>query len=94
MTPSGQGLNQGMQKIKVIASKIIRDEIDPHLGCDQIASVCEALDFPSQLDEFFHLSHLQKDHDHLGFQKEDIKADIIDEAKKFLSSYREEEGAT
>jgi hypothetical protein len=87
MAPSRKELDQAMTKVRDIATLIVSGEIDPHVGCDQIASLCQPLDFPSQLDEFFHLSHLQNDHSQLGVVKEDLTADIIEEAKKFLSNF-------
>ena len=43
-------------------------------------------DYCDELMEFFHLSHLQTGHEDLGFKKENLQKDIIEEAKKLINN--------
>ncbi|MCK5609230.1 hypothetical protein KAR91_45570 [Candidatus Pacearchaeota archaeon] len=69
---------------KEIANKIVRGDVNPHEGCDQISAICKSLDYCDELIEFFHLSHLQTGHEYLGFKKENLRQGIIEESKRVI----------
>lgn len=77
--------NEKLIKAKEIAQKIIDGSIDPHEGCNQIAQIGESNDYCDELLEFVHLAHLQTDHEDLGFNKENLKNDILLETEKFIN---------
>ena len=78
--------NERINEAKGIAQKIIDGFIDPSEGCDQIGKIAESLDYCDELLQFIHLSHLQTDHEKLGFNKENLKRDILTESEKLIKS--------
>ncbi|GGI87239.1 hypothetical protein [Shewanella gelidii] len=68
-----------------IAQSIIAGNIDPNLGCDKLAQLCEENNHPSELAMFSLLSHDQRGHEHLGFDLENTATEIIEESRKFVS---------
>ena len=68
-----------------IAQSIIDGKIDPNLGCDKLAQLCEENNHPSELAIFSLLSHDQRGHEDLGFNLENTAVEILEESKKFVS---------
>jgi hypothetical protein len=75
---------EGIKQAKVIAQKIVSGAINPSDGCDEIGKIGESIDYCDELMEFIHLSHLQTKHEEFGFNKENVKKDIIEEAGKLI----------
>jgi len=68
-----------------IAQNIIDGKIDPSLGCDKLAQLCEENNHPNELAVFSLLSHDQRGHEDIGFNLESIAIEIIEESKSFVS---------
>jgi len=78
----------------ILAAKgIIEGKMDPHQGCDHIGAICAQNNYPTELIEFEHLSHLQTGHESLGFNKQNLKEGIIEEAQKLLELKKTKEDA-
>ena len=75
-----------LEEAKGIARQIVSGEKDPHYACDQIEIICEKNNWPDELLGLAHLAHLQKGHEHLGFTKESLKKDILEEANKLMGT--------
>ena len=74
------------------AQRIIEGTMDPHQGCDHIGAICSQNNYPKELIEFEHLSHLQTGHESLGFNKQNLREGIIEEARKLLELNKTEPG--
>jgi len=70
-----------------IAKGILAKSIDPNNGCDQLASLCEVNNHPSELAMFSLLSHDQRGHENLGFDLENTAPEIIQECESFVSKH-------
>ncbi|NOX20551.1 MAG: hypothetical protein GXO99_04735 [Nitrospirae bacterium] len=77
---------ESIKQAREIAQKMVDGTVDPSDGCDEIGKIGESLDYCDELLGFIHLSHLQTKHENLGFNKENSKKGIIEEAKKLLKN--------
>ena len=73
-----------LDEAKAIACQMMSGEKDAHYGCDQIEIICEKNNWPEELLALAHLAHLQKGHEDLGFTRDSLKKDILQEANKLI----------
>ena len=79
-----QQMKESLEKAKSIAESIVSGRVDPNEGADEIAQICHDLDYPDVLIDLMHLAHLQEGHEDLGYHKENLRKDIIEEARKLI----------
>ena len=72
------------EDVDKIAREIVDRKIDPFVGCKQISEICIENNFCDELLGFYHLDHLKTGHEQFGFFKDDLKEDVIKEAKNYL----------
>jgi hypothetical protein len=76
--------HEAIEAAKKIAQQMINGAIDIYVGCDEIAEICAAHDFPDILLDIYHLAHLKDGHEDFGFNRNNLREDIMVEAKKLI----------
>ena len=77
-------LKESLETAKGIAEAILKGHVDPHDGANRIAQICHDLNYPDSLLDMMHIAHLQEGHENMGYNKENLRKDIIEEAGKLI----------
>jgi hypothetical protein len=80
-------LPDSMNKAVTLARAVLGGTIEPALGCGLIAEVAARLQFPSDLLNLEHLSHLQHGHGALGFTTEGLRPEILKACELLVESH-------
>ncbi len=77
-------IKESLETVKDIAEAIVQGRIDLHDGANQIAQICHDLNYPDDLLDMMHMAHLQEGHENLGYNKENLRKDIFEEARRLI----------
>ncbi len=75
------------KKAVAIAKQVIDEQINPNIGCEKLAELCQQGNWPEELQIFDCLAHEQTGHENLGFTEENTAPEIVEACHELVARH-------